>query len=335
MPRCIYCHEERPAASFTKAEHVLPQAFGAFRQNLTLHGVVCDDCNQYFGDHLELALGRDTFEGQLRFKHGVKSLEEFKPMGRGSRVLLKSTEGRFAGCYMRREYSADKGDIIVKPLPQVGFLLGPDNRYEYFLLDEIPTADQLERKGFQSQHPQPIVALEVDVQELTELLEAQGIAFNYRGPLTAGERRDTILCDFEGTIDHVILRAIAKIAFSYLAYWEGSAFVQHPEFDAVREYIRFGRHPSYKMIQMDEHAILESEPIEGLRTLGHLITIGWAEDGCSVLAQVSLFNWMTYRICLAPDFTGPRPKLLRGHLFAVPSGEILELGARPTTSAFE
>jgi hypothetical protein len=329
MPCCIYCQEERPATAFTKAEHVLSQAFGTYQQNFTLHGVVCDDCNQYFGNHLELALGRDTFEGQLRFTHGVKTLEQFKSMGRGSRVVLKSTEGRFAGCYMRREYSAEKGDIIVKPLPQVGFLIGPDDRYEYFLLHQIPTAAELERKGFQSQHPHPIIGLEVDVQELTELLKIQGITFNYRGPLPPGERPDTILCDFEGTIDHVIFRAIAKIAFNYLAFWLGADFVQHPNFDRARRYIRFGEHPGYKMIQMDERAILEAEPIEGLRSLGHLITLSRAQDGCSVLAQVSLFNWMTYRICLARDFTGPRPELLIGHLFNVSNGEILELGARP------
>jgi hypothetical protein len=84
------------------------------------------------------------------------------------------------------------------------------------------------------------------------------------------------------------------------------------------------------MIHIDEQAVLANEPIEGPRSLGHLITVNWAQDGISVLAQVSLFNWMTYRVLLAPDFTGPPPELTRGHLFNVSNKEILELGTRPS-----
>ena len=68
-----------------------------------------------------------------------------------------------------------------------------------------------------------------------------------------------------------------------------------------------------------------------MRRLGHLITVDWAQDGISVLAQVSLFNWMTYQVLLAPDFTGPPPELTRGHLFHVSNGEILRLGTRPSS----
>jgi hypothetical protein len=145
------------------------------------------------------------------------------------------------------------------------------------------------------------------------------------------ERLETIQVDFEGTIDHVIFRAIAKIAFNYLAYWEGPQFVQHRDFDKARRYIRWGHLPGYQMTLVDETAILAGEPLEGPRALGHLITMSWAQDGCSVLSQVSLFNWMTYRICLAPDFSGERPEITRGHLFNVSNRQILELGSRPST----
>src|SRR4051812_21528773 len=128
MPKCIYCQVERSNEFYSKAEHVLPQSFGKFRQNLTLHEVVCDFCNQHLGDHLETYLGRDTFEGQLRFRHGLKKAQDFKPVVQNSRIVLKCTEGEFAGCYMYREYSNEKHDIVVKPLPQVGFMLGPSNK---------------------------------------------------------------------------------------------------------------------------------------------------------------------------------------------------------------
>jgi hypothetical protein len=52
MPICIYCVTDKPASAFTKVEHVLPQAFGRFRDNLTLKDTVCDDCNEFFGNPL-------------------------------------------------------------------------------------------------------------------------------------------------------------------------------------------------------------------------------------------------------------------------------------------
>jgi hypothetical protein len=308
---------------------VLSQSFGRFENNFTLLDIVCDPCNEYFGKSLELYLGRDSYEGQMRFRHGVKPVEEFKGVGRDSRLVVRCAEGQFAGCLMRRYYSEEKGSIAVRPLPQVGFWLEPSGAYRYYLLDEIPTQGELVQQGFQTKHPRAIVGLEVDPPELQQLLAAKGIAFNHGGALEPDVKSDTIGCDLEGTIDHTIFRAISKIAFNYLAYWEGAEFVQNPAFDTVRRYIRWGDLPGYKLIHADDASVLEGEPEEGLRVLGHFVTVNWAADGVSVLAQVSLFNWMTYHVCLAPDFTGPPPELTRGHLFDVPNLKILELGSRP------
>ena len=70
-----------------------------------------------------------------------------------------------------------------------------------------------------------------------------------------------MLVNLEGTIDHAIFRAIAKIAFNYLAYWQGADFVQHPDFGKARRYIRWGHFPGFKTIQVDNTAILEREPV--------------------------------------------------------------------------
>lgn len=328
MPRCIYCQQERSPEFFEKVEHVLPQSFGRFLDNLILRDVVCDLCNQYFGDHLEIFLGRDTYEGQMRFLHGVKDVEDFKSMGRNSRLIVRCAEGQFAGCYMMRYYSKEKNDIAVKPLPQVGFMMSAPEGYRYFLLDQIPTQAQLHELGYQPNHPRPIVGLEVDPDELTGLLADKGIAFRHQGSLTPDILLDTIGCDLEIEIDPVILRSVAKIAFNYLAYWEGASFVQHPAFDKVRRYIRWGHAPGYELIRVAQASVLADEPEEGRRGLGHLITVGWATDGVSVFAQVALFNWLTYQISLARNFTGPPPELTRGHFFNVANHEISELESR-------
>jgi HNH endonuclease len=68
--QCIYCKEDKPASAYKKVEHVIPQSFGKFINNFTLRQLVCDACNQFFGDRVELALARDTLEGQSRSGFG-------------------------------------------------------------------------------------------------------------------------------------------------------------------------------------------------------------------------------------------------------------------------
>jgi hypothetical protein len=325
--KCIYCLGERDRLSYTKVEHVLPQSFGKFEQNFTLQCVVCDACNEYFGNNLEIHLGRDTYEGQLRFTHGVKDASDFKPTGRQSRIVLKLAEGPFAGCFVNRRFSREKGEIEVTPLPQVGFLLAPTDHYEYFLLANIPSLAELQEKGFNGDRPRTIRGVAVDPEVLTQFLGERGIPFRFAGyDDSRSDRPETILCEFEGTIDQVIRRAIAKIAFNYLARWQGPEFLRLPEFDMARRYIRYGTLPDYEMMRVDEEAILDGEPLEGPRALGHIVTAGWTNVH-SVLAQVALFNWLSYRISLTKEFPHPRPEIRRGHIFDVTNRKIHELGS--------
>jgi hypothetical protein len=72
MPACIYCQHADPPCGFN-TEHVIPEALGAFHDNLTLSGSeVCRECNQYFGDTLDRMLTRDSYEALLRVEHGLK-----------------------------------------------------------------------------------------------------------------------------------------------------------------------------------------------------------------------------------------------------------------------
>jgi hypothetical protein len=97
------------------------------------------------------------------------------------------------------------------------------------------------------------------------------------------------------TIDDIVWRAVAKIAFNYLAYLQGQEFALHPAFDVIRRFIRYGERPDYPLIQVADEAILADEPIEGERRLGNLVTTNIAMDGVSICAQVSLLNALTIR----------------------------------------
>jgi hypothetical protein len=325
--RCIYCQETKPEEGFRRKEHVIPQSFGRFRDNLTLT-IVCDECNQYFGDNLELSLARDTFEGHSRFEHGVKDADQFRPFGKSSRIVIRMTEGPFAGAYAYREYNAQEDRIVLEPLPQIGFRSRNTDTYGYFLLDEIPGRSELVERGFDTSKPDSIRSLALAVEEVQRQLEAKGIGFEYGGEVVSRERAKSMLCEVEGQIDGAIFRAIAKIAFNYLAYWQGEVFVGGAPFDAARRFIRYGTQAGYQLVLIRQEAILEDEPVEGRRRLGHLITVNWAGDNVSILGQVSLFNWITYRVSLARDVQGERRDIAKGSFFNVANGEILELGHR-------
>ena len=86
--------------------------------------------------------------------------------------------------------------------------------------------------------------------------------------------------------------------------------------------------PDYRMVEIREAAILADEPVVGQRRLGHLITTNWALDRVSIVAQVALFNWITYCVSLARAYPGEQRDIRHGHFFNVVNGEILELGVR-------
>ena len=332
--KCIYCLEDRPDNYFTKTEHVLSQSFGKFNNNLTLNKLVCDVCNQYFGDNLEISLGRDTFEGMARFEHNVKKANEFKSLGKKSRLKIKVNEGPLKGAYAYREYSEQEGTIITNPLPQVGFKLKTSANFDFFLIDKVPPKEDIE-KNYDLKEPKSIVLLGCNVEEAQRHLSEKGISFKVDSeghPL----KRDTDW-EFEvtGKIDQIILRSIAKIAFNYLTYWAGREFVIDNPFHPIRRYIRYGEKTSFPFVVIIEKAILGDEPIEGKRRLGHLITLDWSNNKLSIASQVSLFNWMTYLVLLAKDYKGKQFNIRKGNFFNIADNEIIELVPGDMISAQE
>ena len=303
--KCVYCIEDKPLTSFTKVEHVIPQSFGLFANNFTLVTIVCDDCNQYFGDNLEIAMARDTVEGASRFNFGVKSPKEFKSLGKRSRMIIKIAEGECKGAYAYREYSKKQERIVIKPVPQIGFLKNETAEYEYYLLDQIPHKTDLDRHGFDMKHPRAIRALGIDVDTARQVLSEKGIKFEYQGEGGPSENpEEDWLCKVDALIDTTIFRAVAKIAFNYLAFWEGRDFLLHESFDPSRSFIRYGKKTDYPLARVDDNPILGDEPVEGRRRLGHIVTVNWAADRISIVSQLSLFNWASYKVSLATNFSG-------------------------------
>lgn len=322
--KCIYCLEDNPDSFFEKTEHVLPQSFGRFKNNLTLNKIVCDSCNKYFGDNLEIFLGRDTVEGMTRFVHNVKKPEEFKSPGKKNRLNIRVNEGPFKGAFAYREYSEQEGRIIIKPIPQVGFKKSGVPDYEYFLLDNIPDKEYLE-KNFNLKAPKSIVVLGCNAVAAQEKLAQKGITLNPDGEGYPSESNTDWECEVTAQIDPIISRAIAKIAFNYFAYWANPELVIDSQFHIIRRYIRYGEKTFFPSVVIIEKAILGDEPVEGKRSLGHLITLDLSKNKLSVVSQVSLFNWMTYSVFLAKDYQGKKFNIRKGHFFNIADYKIIEL----------
>ncbi len=327
--KCIYCLEDKDIILFKKREHVMSEAFGRFKNSFVLHNTVCDECNEYFGNEFELYLARDTLEGILRYKHGIKKSKDFKSVGKRSQISIKIAEGKLKGAYAFLEYSETEGDLIINPLPQIGFLKKNNSEYMFFLLDQIPSKENLEGDIVDIENPvRGIVSLGCDEDKAIKLLKEKG--FNFKN--LSKEFKDTmknkkdILCKQTQVISQKIYRSIAKIAFNYLTYWEGPDFVMHKDFNPIRNYIKYGGKPSFYFIEVSKKPIFNDESVEGKSRVGHIITIEWIRNKTSIFSQVSLTNTINkYCIVLAQDFTGERRKIERGHFFNLKNKEIYKL----------
>jgi len=308
--------EKKNSASFTKGEHVIPESFGKFENNFVLHKVVCDECNQYFGDNLEIDLARDTYEGSIaRYDHGIKKPSEFKTIGKKSRIKIRVKEGPLKGSYEYPIYMPQRGKICLEPLPQVGFLRADSSGYDYFLLDEIPSSIFFNNEVHNISNPKGILTIGCDHKTAEYALNRKGyyfgpeedheVAYIHPGPSRV-----------YGKNDRKIARAIAKIGFNYLAYCEGAKFVLQNDFNPIRKYIRTGIEPGFPFLRVSREAISPDEFLSGYRRKAHIIIAHrYFLNVSAIFVSLSLFNWAMYTIRLVENPSNKEKKILSGHLF--------------------
>lgn len=299
MFECIYCPSTTPPK---KREHVMSQALGTFEQNWTLD-CVCDACNEYFANNLELALGRDSREALLRIEHGLKS-----PAG-ASQLLnrrIKTTlqdPGQFDGIRVLMRPSSDGTQVVPEPIPQVGFRLAGEEWT--FLTERELTPENVRR--FQSTLPVEIRIHGVgsECERLRQKLADCGVEFQETHrvldqPITEQSSMSVL---FEINNDETIVRAACKIGFNYAAKILGCGTVRQNRFDAARRFVRHGEAP-VRIASAQRLSILVGPGAESTRI--HACGLGW--DGGYLMVLVSLFNELTYglRLCEATSNEFPR-----------------------------
>jgi hypothetical protein len=333
MPTCIYCCRDRGLDDFSR-EHVLHRAFGGFRSNLTLppreKPAVCADCNQGFGDTIDLAFTRDSYEAFRRIMGGARSGAPINSL-LGRRVRLALPESHPLGPLRLCLAAAPDGSPAVFLVPQLRFrtLAGrficvPEAALDRRDPRDIPDLDRDQVAIFCS-------SAEAE-ERLKARLEEMGLSPPVWKPVLdlPGNGPAEFDLDIEWAVDVFVARAAAKIGFNYLAYVTGTEFCLRQEFDGIRRFIFDGAGDWKTFVEVSHEPILAQDHPQVRHTHGHLLTVSWAGGSRGrmeghLLAQVSLYNEVTYRIHLCRRFDGIWRDIGSGHHYDVAARRVERL----------
>jgi hypothetical protein len=333
---CIYCSPDQPTrVSFTK-DHVVPKAFGKFKNNPVLQWTVCKECNQFFGDNLEGLLARGSLNSILRLNYGIRTAGAVTEIGKyKDRVrFCLSTKDEYDGLMLELlDYDTVENEFVVGRIPQVGFPRLDGSGYVYIAERDLDRPEKPLPPGIDASGPNTklIYDSEGTKQRILRILARRSI----REPKITEEGlrlkdEQIVIVVAKSTIDNVILRSIAKIAFNYLAWIAGTDFVARSDFNPIRSYIRYGIAPGYRIISVSQDAILANDGPTQRQTAGHLVTVGWSSDQRDIVGQVSLFNYVAYDITLSRNYSGLwRSDIRRGHHFNIDTREVEALAVIP------
>jgi hypothetical protein len=323
MARCIYCLQE--CQEFDR-EHVIPEAFGTFEpMSFILYDTVCKECNNHFGRTLDFALSRDSTEALLRFRYGTKPASEAEDLPYCKLKLKIGQPGPWFGATVELQPDRTGKAVEPVPVPQAAFRWKGTEDWNFLV------EDQLEAEAL-AEYAKPVAGtLDIrvmgpspdDHERVLQKLKAAGIKFRkeyaFSNPITDDGK---VLVEIAAAVDQTIFRAIAKISFNYVAHQHGAEFVLRSDFDDIRHYIRYGTAPRWAArmpVVIPVHEPILFDDLRQMRqTNGHLVTFDWHAGQMGFMAQVSLFNTITYRVRICPAYNGIwTPDFRRGHHFDI------------------
>lgn len=317
---CIYCGKN--ADSFDR-DHVVPESFGKFKNNFVLKDKVCKECNHKLGNTLECDFGRKSFFGLERYRQGIKSSAEYNKKFFRDELVVRISEGLLKGAEGILSYDEVRSLFVINLKPQIGFRK-KDGTIEYILLEKLPSNVNAYKKYRLDERNCLIIPPGIDRVEAIEALKRIGTVFKPDGFFEIKEKDS--LCTIESQINAKMKRTVAKIAFNYLAYFNEPSAILGCDFNPIRDYVANGKITNYPLVAVDGEPILYDEKNSRFARIGHIITLDTADDGSSVLSQVSLFNNVRFRICLSRNCSViPHLKLGFGHFFDFRNKKILQL----------
>jgi len=306
MPVCIYCVTDKPVSAFTKTEHVLPQAFGRFRNSLTLKDTVCDECNEFFGKTIDLYLARDTPDGFNRFRLGYRAPEEYKSLGKASTMTHTVADGALAGAFVKQ--IPDDGELGAELLPQVGFGLSPTGPLKWFLTSALPTKEQL-RELFETGHRHMEFTAIQDKEAVLKDLTALGLQYEdtKTPPVSQVGKMPNQRIEGRAIIAEKFGRALAKIGLNYLASQYSAHTALMAQFNTVRDCVR-------KEIALPVGSWASEAVLPSTWKRGHTLALTW--DAEAVVVRIAFHSWIVYRVLLAKGgFIIKTPPQAKGHFY--------------------
>jgi HNH endonuclease len=288
---CIYCLIKKPEDAFNR-EHVIPEAFGTFQGNLVLD-CVCQDCNQHFGDTIDLKFARDSIEGIDRFWSGMKSPAEFKSFGHKSTTKVKFKDGAIQGGTGYAAANLEGQELKVFAFPQIG-LQQPPGPILWFLPDDLPRKSALPELGFDVKQGCFVHVREMSIEQATEALAKVGFNKLESWQTTMSDPGEVVETEMVGIIGRPEMRVATKIAMNYLASVAGPAILRTASFDEVRNFARhdFGSSRVHVSENPWTFGFSSSQPIRG-----HYLAAQTMSSG-RIVAQVSVHLRIRYVVHL-------------------------------------
>ncbi len=264
---CIYCGPGKPASQ----EHVIPQAIGGSYHS---SDIICEECNSRFGSQVD------------------SHITDWMPIAKARSIL--GLEG-YSGKIPRYEVEATGGQRFVvdryeKLRPKRSAPVVRQNGEEFEILitgktrsEALQQAEQwIARKTEQIGHP-PLI-FERHVSEVTHR-EWSDLSSDV-------EYRD----DEQG-------RAIAKMAFHFLATQLDRRFLDTRDFDAIREFVREGKPGACTALAQPAPFAREHE-FRG-ENIRHTLNLHCSRSLRSAVCEVTLFGALDWAVVLSWSYEGP------------------------------
>lgn len=301
---CIYCLKVADKSAFNK-EHVIEDSMtkgSGIQGNLTLapethQSCVCIDCNHYFGRELDQSLGRDSLGAMLRSEYGLLKPKTGKPLpviGNSSRLKIKTADGNHIS--IRHEAN----ERVATAHAHIRILNDLTQKYDCYQIDQLSEL-LAENPGMEFES---VNCTDKDFQRIKDIVSSAGrsmklVGDEYKEP---DEIHDSQKVQLIVDIDTRYKRAIAKIAFNYLAYNLNSidsTLVLKDEFHSVRNFIRYGKEPGGSIVGTPKDSFTATNG-------GHLIDVALTRHELRrvIVARVCLFNIIPWTVLLTNNYKG-------------------------------
>lgn len=352
MRICIYCEKKDREVIFGGREHVVPRLMGVFKNNPTLVGWVCNNCNSTIFSPLEARFKEDTEEGIFYQMFNLEKSSQIRIRGKNIKSSFSSGLGDKFFDQMFPFFQVIEGKTRIALLPQIKIRRYGDNGYLILLVEELKKIKGTKRflkikdllKGVTSKDISIFtVANSIEdnlLHEAVGILSDLGINYKEEKRKFAAVKpkdRPIFEISMDCTVGQDSARIIAKIAFNYFSYcalqgnYEKVLF--HSNFAQIKSYILgLNNIPIREVISDIKNESIITEKINGkmkpVNFLAHMIT--FRQEGEKIVAYVSFLGRRIYTVILGniPD----ELKLQQfgsGHVFDPVSGKIVGLTQNP------